>query len=538
MSNVNLVPGLLIALPIFAAALPLLIGLFRWNTGWGIATIVASIEAILAGWLAIAVYGNGQRVVHRLGGFGRPGPEGFAVGIELVADAFSGLVVLLVAGVALAVLGFTRRAGPRGNAFYTGYLLLIGGLMGVALTGDVFNLFVFLEISGLATYALVASDRSASSATAALKYLIIGTTGASLYLVGVGYLYVATGTLNMVDLSRTLAGTADLPFVEGAMYTDPLVLAGFAFIAVGLAVKAAVFPLHTWQPDAYAAAPDGVTVYISALVSTLGAYAFARVSLTVFTPAFFAAQPLAAEGVLALAAVSIVAGSALAASQRRVKRLFAYSSVAQFGLIIAAVGLAVHPAGGETATRFAVYGAVVHLLAHAIIKGGLFAAAGALAASDGARTVQEYAGLAKRQPMLSGAMAVLGLAIVGVPPTIGFIGKWYIVLAAVATEIWSVVVVVVASTLLSLLYIARILEKLYFDHPPTEAPGYAEPSGGVMADGGATIAGSISIGMIGVAIGAALLAFGLGFAGAELTAAIDPIADAAIDSAPVVVADG
>lgn len=537
MSNVDLVPGLLIAFPILTAALPLLVGLVRENSGWPIALAVIGIEGGLAVWLAGAVYRGGRRIVHPLGGFGRPGPEGFAVGIELVADALSGVIVLLVAGVSLAVLAYTRRRGPRGNAFYSGYLLLTGGLMGVALTGDVFNLFVFLEISGLATYALVASDRSPESAVAALKYLIIGTTGASLYLVGVGYLYVATGTLNMVDLSRTLAGAVDLPFVTGPMYGDPLVLAGFGFVAVGLAVKAAIFPLHTWQPDAYAAAPDGVTVYISALVSTLGAYAFARVTLTVFTPAFFAAQPIAVEALLAVAVLSVLAGSVLAAAQRRVKRLFAFSSVAQFGLIVAAIGLAVHPAGGEAATRFAIYGAVIHLLAHAIIKGGLFAAAGALAATDGARTVQEYAGLAKRRPVLAGALAVLGVAIVGVPPTVGFLGKWYIAVGAIETELWSVVVVVVASTLLSLLYIARLLEKLYFDHRPAAAPEYAEPSAGVVADGGEAASRELPMGMVVVAVGAAVFAVGLGFAGAELTAAIEPVAEAAIDASPVV-ADG
>lgn len=538
MSNAELLPGLLVVLPIFAAALPLLIGLFRWNTGWPIAVSVGTIEAGLAVWLARVIYLEGHRVVHRLGGYGRPGPEGFAIGIELVADAFSALIVLLIAGVALAVLAFTRRAGPRGNTFYTGYLLLTGGLMGVALTGDLFNLFVFLEISGLATYALVASDRSAESATAALKYLVIGTTGASLYLVGVGYLYVATGALNMVDVSRTLAGTVDLPFVTGEMYTEPIVVGAFGFIAVGLAVKAAIFPLHTWQPDAYASAPDGVTVYISALVSTLGAYALARVTLTVFTPAFFAAQPLAADALVGLAAMSVVAGSVLAAAQGDIKRLFAYSSVAQFGLVITAVGLAVHPTGGATATRFAVYGAVIHLLAHAILKGGLFASTGVFSAIDDARSVRDYAGLAKQHPVVAGAMATLGVAIVGVPPTIGFIGKWYIVLAAVETQHWAIVIVVVGSTLLSLLYIARLLEKLYFDHAPDTAPEYADPSGPVAADGGAVVGTNVPLGMLGVVVGAAVLAVGLGFLGAELTAAIHPLAEAAVNEVPVVVSDG
>jgi len=377
----DLLPALLIVLPIVGATLPLALGLLRERVGWAVAAVVLSAEAALAAWLAYVVYGDRGRIVHVLGGetFGRRGAEeGFAVGIELVADALSGLLV---------VLAFARRGGPRGNAFYSGYLLLTGGLMGLVLTGDLFNLFVFLEIVGLTTYGLVASDRSAESAVAALKYLIIGTAGASLYLVGVGYLFVRTGALNMVDVSRSLAG--DPAWIDGALYTDPLVLAAFGFIAIGLATKAAIYPLHTWQPDAYAAAPDAVTVYISALVSTGGAYAFARVTWTVFTPAFFAAGNNARilELVLVMAGLSVVLGSGLAAMQTRIKRMFAYSSVAQFGLIVTAVGMAVHPAGGETATRFAVYGVFVHLVGHAVIKSGLFAAAGAMAAGTGARSI-------------------------------------------------------------------------------------------------------------------------------------------------------
>jgi multicomponent Na+:H+ antiporter subunit D len=540
----GLLPAVLVVLPILAATLPLAVGLLGDNVGWSIAALVLSVEAGLAAWLAAAVYGSRGRIVHVLGGeaFGRRGAEeGFVVGIELVVDAFSGLVVVLVAGVALAVLVFARRGGPRGNAFYSGYLLLTGGLMGLMLTGDLFNLFVFLEIVGLTTYGLVASDRSAESAVAALKYLTIGTAGASLYLVGVGYLFLRTGALNMVDVSRSLAG--EPAWIDGALYGDPLVLAAFGFIAVGLATKAAVYPLHTWQPDAYAAAPDAVTIYISALVSTGGAYALARVTWTVFTPDFFAVGGNARllELLLVMACLSVVVGSGLAASQRRIKRMFAYSSVAQFGLIVVGIGVAVHPAGGEAATRFAVYGVAIHLVGHGLIKGGLFAAAGALAQGTGARRVQEYAGLAKRRPFLAGSMALLGLAIIGVPPSIGFLGKWYLAVGVLHTELWPIVVVVFASTLLTLLYVGRLLEKLYFDTPsdegrpvPEGTQAGVEPEGTVAADGGRTLA----VEMIALAVTAAALAVLLGFAGSALTNAVGPVVEAVLEASPEVGAGG
>jgi multicomponent Na+:H+ antiporter subunit D len=533
----SLLPGVLIALPLIGATLPVAVGLVRERVGWSIAAVVLTVESVLASWLAYAVYADGRRIVHVLGGasFGRKttevggsSTEGFIVGIELVADNLSALLVVLVGAVALAVLAFTRRGGPRRNAFYSGYLLLAGGLMGLVLTGDLFNLFVFLEIVGLTTYALVSAGDSADSAVAALKYLIIGTVGASMYLVGVGYIYIRTGTLNMVDVSRVIAGTPE--WVDGPLYSDPLIAVAFGFIVIGLATKSAIFPLHTWQPGAYSEAPDGVTIYIAALVSTTSVYAFARITWFVFSPEFFAAtmtNQRVLEIVLAVAAISVVAGSVLAAMQQQVKRMFAYSSISQFGLIVMAVGLAVHPAGGETVTQFAVYGVVVHLLAHAVIKGGLFAAVGALGAGTGARRVDQYAGLAKERPFVAGSFAVLGFSIVGVPPMVGFIGKWYIGLAAVNAELWPLVFVIFLSTLLTLTYIARILEKLYFS--PAERDQTA-PRGAVATDGGS----SLSYGMLVLPICAALLSVTLGFFGAELTSQLDPIVQAVLDSAPEV----
>jgi multicomponent Na+:H+ antiporter subunit D len=532
MSDVTLAPVGLIVLPLMAAAVTLAAGVVRERTGWALAVATLLGEAGIAAWLASAVYGGRGELVHELGGYGRP--ENFAVGIELVADQLSALVVLLVVVVSLGILAVARSTGPRGNAFFAAFLLLNGGLMGVALTGDVFNLFVFLEITGLATYALVASDRRPAAAVASLKYLIVGTTGASLYLLGVGYLFMATGTLNMADLATALAGEA--AYLEGGpLYADTLVVAGFAFLTIGLFVKAAIFPLHAWQPDAYAEAPDAVTAYISALVSTAGAYAYARIALNVFTPAFFEAVPAAATAVVTLASVSVVAGSALAVTQTRVKRVFAYSSVSQFGLIVAAVGVAVHPATPDAAARYAIIGAVVHLIGHGLIKGGLFVAATGLARTAGARSLDEYAGLGRVAPVQSAGLAVLALSLVGVPPTVGFLGKFYIALGAVEAGIWPVAAVILLSTVLTLAYAARFLERLYFT-PPSDvgvdtatvaSDGGERSSSEPRSDGGPTELpnhnGSVgvSFGVVAVIVLAALFAVALGFAGAELSSALD-----------------
>ncbi len=506
MSNPEL--ALLVAVPILAATLPLLVGLKFDRIGWPIALLTAIVEVALAGYVLVTV-STGGRYVHNLGGYPRQ------YGIELVADGLSAVVVALIALVTLAVLGYARRGGPRRNGFYSAYLLLCGGLMGVGLTGDVFNLFVFLEIVGLATYALVASDRSGRSALAALKYLIIGTAGASLYLVGVGYVFVATGTLNMAELSTAIPETVG--------YADPLIITSFVFIAIGLSVKAAIFPLHTWMPDAYAESPDTVTAYISGLVSTAGAYALARLIYTVYTPEFFAEVPLAADAIVALATVSIVAGSVLAVIQPDVKRMLAYSSVAQFGMIVAAFGLA---------TEQALLGGLIHLVGHGLMKTALFVGVGILATAYGVRTVSQYANLGYRSPVTVASIGLLLLALVGIPPSIGFLGKWYIAWGAIEAGAPIVAAVIFFSTLLTLLYVARLLETMYFR--PADGIDGAVPGGDVrlLSDGGSADTTAedrpVSFGMVFVVAALAVASVALGFAGPVFEAFLDPFVEAVL----------
>ena len=497
MSWLETVPLLLVVIPILTATVPIVLGLRFERTGWSVATVVCAGLTAAAAIVAYVVYTGDGPVIHQLGGFERP------VGIELVADRFSASITLLVTSVSLVVLAFTRRGGPRGHTFYAAYLLLIGGLLGVTLTGDVFNLFVFLEITGLATYALVARSDGGEAAVAALKYLIIGTLGASLYLIGVGFLFLATGTLNMMDLGTTLAA---------AGYDDPLIRAAFAFVFVGFAIKVAQWPMHTWQPDAYQHAPDGVTPVIAALVSTVSAYALGRVLFTVFTVDFLHATPIAADVIVVVGSASVIAGSVLAVIQWDIKRMLAFSSVSQFGLIVAAYGVL---------TEWALLGAMVHLLGHGLIKAGMFLGIAILGFALGIRTIDEYAGLANQRPITAAAMAVLALALVGIPPSIGFLGKWYIAVGAVEGGRWLVATVIFLSTMLTLGYVAKLGERMYFHHAQ---PG-DEPAAGVAADGGVSIRRRISIGMGAVLVGIAVLAVVLGFSGAMLQEAFGPFVE-------------
>ncbi|RQG87086.1 monovalent cation/H+ antiporter subunit D family protein [Natrarchaeobius halalkaliphilus] len=502
-SLAELLPALLIAAPILLATVPIVLGLRFDRTGWSVAAITTTALFAATVYLAGAVYETGQ-VVHVLGNWGaEQGQQG--IGIELVADEFSVLIALLVTAVAAGVLAYTRVGGPRGNTFYAGYLLLVGGLLGLSMTGDVFNMFVFLEIVGLATYAMIASGDGPESAVAALKYLILGTVGASMYLIGVGLLFMATGALNIEVLGRVVpevaaAGGGDLTLLRGA----------FAFIFVGFALKVAQWPLHTWQPDAYQHAPDGVTPVIAALVSTVSAYALGRIMYNVFGPEFLVATPYLTEIVVTVGAISVLVGSGLAVIQRDVKRMFAYSSVSQFGLVVAAYGLV---------TQTAFVGAVIHLIGHGVMKAGLFIAAGIVALGYGARTVDEYADLASNRPVVAASTGVLLIALIGIPPSVGFIGKWYIAVGAVEAEVWPVAIVIFLSTMLTLAYAARLLEKMYFT--PASVVESPHSSESVAADGGERLE-LVSIGMLGILVVLTLSAVLLGFAGGAFFEWLEP----------------
>jgi multicomponent Na+:H+ antiporter subunit D len=472
---------LAVAVPIVAATLPIALGLWFDDVGWPIAAVATTAVVGIAAGIATEV-AVGGRLSHALGTYQPP------IGIELVADELSAAVLVLVAVVSLATLAFSRVAGPRGNSFHSAYLLLVGGLSGMTLTGDLFNMFVFLEIVGITTYALIAADRSGASAYASLKYLVVGTVGASLYLVGVGYAFLATGTLNMVDMREQI--------VAQAGYGDPLIQASYALIVAGLALKIALFPVHTWQPDAYQRAPDAVTAVVAALVSTASAYALIRVTYTVFTVDFLAANDAITTAILIVSGASILAGSVLAAMQSDLKRMFAYSSVAQFGMIGAAIALA-----NETA----LLGGIVHLVGHGLLKFGLFLGIGTLALGYGVRRIEDAASAAREAPFTAGAIALLGLGLVGIPPSIGFLGKWYIGVGAVESSMAGagpagigIAVVIFVSTLFTLSYVARLIERFYFagvglpgghgedavGHGDDPAGGRDTDPTGVAADGG------------------------------------------------------
>ena len=384
-------------------------------------------------------------------------------GIEYRVDAINAFVLMIVSGISAIALPYARRSiaheiDPRRHGqFYTAYLLCLTGLLGVTITGDAFNIFVFLEISSLSTYVLVASGarKDRRALTAAYNYLILGTVGATFFVIGVGLLYMVTGTLNIADLGERLKPLAD----------NRVVQAGFAFVIVGMGLKLAMFPMHTWLPNAYTYAPSAVTVFLAATATKVSVYVVLRFLFTVFGPTY-GFVPLTFEFIfLPLAILAMFAGSSAAIFQSNLKRLFAYSSVAQLGYMV--LGVALGNIAGLTAT-------VLHLFNHALMKGALFMALGCVALRIGAVTIDGVRGLGREMPWTFAAMVGAGLSLIGVPATVGFISKWHLILGAVSNGWWPVVVLIVASSLLAVIYIWKIVEAAYIGQAPEGRAPVAE----------------------------------------------------------------
>ncbi len=440
------VPVLIVVIPLVSALFVPLVAL-RTVTGARAITLASLLGVIVCAGTATARSIATGPWHYELGGWAPPW------GIAYVLDPLSGGMALLVGLVAALVAVY---AGPnlstwppsRAGVFLSLFLLLVTGLLGIIATGDLFNLYVFLEISSLAGYALLASG-SIRSAVATFRYLIIGTIAATFYLLGVGYLYALTGSLNMADITARLSDISH----SGAF------VVAVTFIVVGLSIKAALFPLHGWLPDAYTYAPAPVMGFISAVMAKVSAYALFRVLYFVLRPAEPVSHVL--TGLSWVAAIAIIAGSLLAVAQRDVRRMLAYSSIGQMGYIF--LGLAI---GTPTALR----GALLHVLNHAMMKGCLFLAAGGVQWRTGKYRLEDLIGMSRQMPLTMAAIVLAAISMIGLPPTAGFFSKWYLLQGAIEIEAWVFVAILIASSLLSAVYFFRLIEWAYLRQGPPPEP--------------------------------------------------------------------
>lgn len=434
-------PALQVVLPLVAAPLIVLVRSPRF--AWLATTAVSYASLVIAATLASRV-ASGAPFSYALGSWEPPW------GIEYRVDALSAFVLVAVSLTASFVAPYARRSiaaelePDRQYLMYAMYCLCLAGLLGITVTGDAFNLFVFLEISSLASYVLIALGRRRQALVAAYQYMLMGTVGATFYVIGVGLLYLVTGTLNLADLAERLRGVEDLRPV----------LAALAFITVGIGLKLALFPLHQWLPNAYAYAPSMATAFLAATATKVSVYVLLRFYFTVFDPAALFERLPTRETFLALSVAAMIVASLVAVFERDVKRLFAWSSVAQIGYITLGIGLENHP--GLT-------GSIAHLLNHGVTKGAIFLLLGGIALRSGAvsMSVGSLAGLGRRMPLTAFALVIAGLSLIGVPGTAGFVTKWFLILGAVERGEWWVVAAILVSSLIAVAYVWRLVEVVY-----------------------------------------------------------------------------
>lgn len=432
----------IVILPLFISLFIPLFGMINRKSAFYVALsgAILTFLLIVSTLKRVLLYG---REFYWFGGYEPP------YGIEYVVDGLSLTLLIIISSVYLLVIIYSKKSlekeieEKRIALFYCLLNLFFTGILGIVITGDIFNLYVFVEIASLSSYTLIAMGNKRQSLMASYNYLILGTIGATFFLIGVGYLFMATGSLNMADIKLRLV----------PLYHSKMVRTAFAFLTLGLSLKLALFPLHIWLPNAYTYAPSPVGALLAATGTKVSAYALIRILYSVFTIEFDINVIPFNKVFVFISLVAILAGSFLALSQKNLKKMLAYSSVGQIGYIT--LGLAM---GNEIALQ----GSILHIFNHSLMKGCLFFIAGGLLYKRGIENISDMKGIAKEMPFTMALFVIAGLSLVGVPLTVGFLSKWYLLLGAFSLNNFLVISVIVISSTLSLIYIWRIIEIAYF----------------------------------------------------------------------------
>ncbi|HYD96252.1 MAG TPA: proton-conducting transporter membrane subunit [Noviherbaspirillum sp.] len=435
---IDIIP-LLILTPLLWASLAFLFG-----PVWGARQAIAGItlQVVLAVMLAENVSGGALRT-HAAGGWEAP------LGITLSADGLGATMLLLTQVVALPLAFYAEAYFSRhrdgSDTFWplAGYLL--AGMNALFLSADVFNLYVTLELVGLAAVGLVASGGSAHSVAAALRYLFATLLGSGAYLLGVALLYAAYGTVSLAELTSLVSEAAPTATLLAAL-----------LMLTGMAIKTALFPFHFWLPPAHGGAPAPVSALLSALVIKASFYLAVRLWLTLFLPLV---TPVSAQLFGVLGAAAICWGSVIALRQTRLKMLIAYSTVAQIGYLFLFFPLATDTA--PDAVQSALQGVTLHAFSHGFAKAAMFAAAGAVILSTGHDRIGQLGGISAHMPLTVFTLAIAGVSLMGLPPSAGFLAKWLLIDSAIASGQWWWILVMIAGGLLTAAYVFKVLRHAF-----------------------------------------------------------------------------
>jgi multicomponent Na+:H+ antiporter subunit D len=437
---------LFVVIPLSATFLIMIIGRFVKDFNKYFACLVLLFLAVMSFYSLINL--NGNLSLYKVGGW-QP-VERIPIGIYMALDGFNALVICIINSIGLmAVLysiSYVKRYTGE-NYFYALFCLMIGGMNGVVLSGDLFNIFVFLEISVISSYALVAFGVEKNELEASFKYQVLGGLASFLILFGIGFIYWKTKTLNIADIKEAFKSGYDKPYY---LFVELLILSGFG-------LKAAVIPFHAWLPDAHSSAPSPISAMLSGVfIKAVGIYVIIRLFFNMFEITEGMAVLITTLGTL-----SMVVGVFLAIGQWDIKRLLAYHSISQMGYVILSVGIGmilISRGVKHEIAVLAISGGIFHLINHAAFKGLLFLNAGAIEYTTGTRDLKEMGGLAKSMPATSATSFVASMSISGVPPFNGFFSKLIIIIAAIMARFYllaALAVIVSIVTLASFLKFQR-----------------------------------------------------------------------------------
>ncbi|MFC1804472.1 complex I subunit 5 family protein [Candidatus Omnitrophota bacterium] len=405
----------------------------------GLGDVLSNLAALAL--LALSLYSiplvSAQKVlVYKVGGWIPP------IGISMVLDGLSSFMLVTVSLVSLMVTLYSVRYMEKftdKSKFYTLFMLMLAGMNGVIITGDLFNLFVFLEIASISSYALVAFGTEAEELEASFKYGIMGSVTSCFILLGIGLLYSYTSTLNMADISQVLAEKGSGVLVS---FVTVLFLAGFG-------LKGALVPFHAWLPDAHPSAPAPISAMLSGvLIKVLGIYAIIRVLFNIF-----GVNPQLLLVLMFLGTISMLVGVFLAIGQWDFKRLLAYHSISQIGYVILGIGLG---------TPLGILGGLFHLFNHSIFKSLLFLNSGAVEYSTGTRDLRRMGGLRKKLPATAGTNIIASMSIAGIPPFNGFFSKLLIILACIQADRIGYALLAVLASILTLASFMKVQKFAFF----------------------------------------------------------------------------
>jgi multicomponent Na+:H+ antiporter subunit D len=450
-------PALIVVTPLLAA---LLAGLAAWikeRLSYPIALLGLAVSMFFAFKVLMQVISNGT-IHYTMAGWAPP------MGIEYTIDLLNAMVLLIVTSIAFFNLiasykSVAQETNDRAGSFYTIYLLFVTGLLGVTATGDLFNLYVLIEITSLTSYAMVALGDRDRGPLASLNYVFIGVIGASFYLLGVGYLYMQTGSLNMADVANILSG----------IHGSSTVLAAFILCMIGIWIKMALFPMHVWLPNAYSYSPIAFARVVAPLMTKVMVYVMIRLMITVFGFDYIFKTLNLAPAVVWLATIAVLAGAIMALAQKNLKKMLAYIIVCEIGYMVG---------GAWMGNQLGMTGAVLHILNDALMTFALFLAVGNMVYKLKSVDMIDLKGLFGKMPLTMTGFVLAAFSIIGVPPTCGFFSKWYLILGAFEAGAYHFAAALVISSLICAVLFFKVFEICFFE-PMSENHGHGDSNSSV-----------------------------------------------------------